>query len=136
MLVTCAPINGVRSSPALRPLTKERNCLMNPNKRPVSILLLACLFATVGVVGFVRNIHAFGQQDFIWIELTEVLAVIAGIFMFLGRNWARWLALAWMSFHVILSVSVPRTFVVHLLILALIILLLFRSEARQYFRVS
>jgi hypothetical protein len=109
---------------------------MNANKRPVSILFLACVYVIVGIFGFVRNLHAFGQHDFIWIELTEVLAVIAGTFMFLGRNWACWLALAWMAFHVALSVAVPRTLVVHSVIFALIAWLLLRREARQYFRVG
>ena len=109
---------------------------MNARKRPVSILALACLYAITGIFGFARNLHAFGQPDFIWIELTEVFAVIAGAFMFLGRNWARWLALAWMTFHLALSLAAPRTFVVHSVIFALIAWLLLRPEARQYFRVG
>jgi hypothetical protein len=109
---------------------------MNANKRPVSILFIACVYVIVGIFGFVRNLHAFGQHDFIWIELTEVLAVIAGTFMFLGRNWACWLALTWMAFHVALSVAVARTLVVHSVIFALIAWLLLRREARQYFRVG
>jgi hypothetical protein len=109
---------------------------MNAKKRPVSILALACVYAITGIFGFARNLHAFGQPDFIWIELTEVLAVIAGLFMFLGRDWARWLALAWMAFHVALSLAVPRTLVVHLMIFVLIAWLLLRPEARLYFSVG
>jgi hypothetical protein len=109
---------------------------MNAKKRPVSILALACLYVITGIFGFARHLHGFGQPDFIWIELTEVLAVIAGAFMFLGQNWARWLALAWMAFHVALSLAVPRTLVVHSVIFVLIAWLLLRPEAREYFRVD
>jgi hypothetical protein len=109
---------------------------MNTRKRPISILALACLYALIGIFGFSRNLHAFGEPDFIWIELTEVFAVIAGAFMFLGQNWARWLALAWMAFHLALSLAAPQAFVVHSVIFALIAWLLLRPEARQYFRVG
>ena len=37
-------------------------------------------------------------------ELTELLAMVSGAFMLRGHNWARWLALAWIIFHVILSI--------------------------------
>lgn len=109
---------------------------MNANKPPVSILLIACLYLVVGSFGFVRNLHAFGHPDFMWIELTEVLAVIAGAFMLRGRNWARWIALLWMGFHVALTLVTQQNLVVHALIFALIAWVLFRPEARHYFRVG
>lgn len=54
---------------------------MNARKRPVSILALACLYAITGIFGFARNLHAFGQPDFIWIELIEVFALIAWLLL-------------------------------------------------------
>ena len=36
------------------------------------------------------------------IALFELLAVLAGVFLLKGRNWARWLLLLWIAFHVIL----------------------------------
>jgi hypothetical protein len=54
--------------------------------------------------------------------------------MLQARNWARWLALAWMAFHVILSVGhPPQELIVHTVILLLFAYLLFRPEARAYF---
>ena len=51
------------------------------------------------------------------------------------QNWARWLALAWMAFHVVISVFPPfKGLVVHVLIFGGITYLLLRSDAAQYFR--
>jgi hypothetical protein len=107
---------------------------MNAKKRPFSVILIACLYLLVGVGGFVLNLHAFGQPDFFWMEITELVAMIAGIFLLFGQNWARWLALLWMAFHVAISFEAPRNLVVHALFLVLIAWALFCREARLYFR--
>jgi len=74
---------------------------------------------------------AFHYED-VWIEATELLAFVAGVFMLRGHNWARWLALAWIAFHVEISFPVVRQIAIHSLILAVIAWLLFRSRARHY----
>jgi hypothetical protein len=105
------------------------------NKRPVSILIVACLYLAVGCVGFVYHFRDLAHPDGISIELTEALAVLAGVFLLRRSNWARWLAIAWMAFHVAMSVVPPfRGLIVHALFFALIAWLLFRPEAGQYFR--
>lgn len=76
------------------------------------------------------------QPDGVWIEITEALAILAGAFMLRGRNWARWLALAWMAFHVAISFGAVREFAIHCVIFAGIAWLLFRADARQYFHRS
>jgi hypothetical protein len=54
--------------------------------------------------------------------------------MLRGRNWARWLALAWMAAHVAISVfhRMPEL-IIHCAMLILIGVVLFRRAARQYF---
>lgn len=108
---------------------------MSSNRRPVAILLVSCLYMAVGAVGFVLNFTKLRtlQHDSLWIELTEALALLAGVFMFRGRNWARWLALVWMAFHVAISFPIARQVVIHSIILALIVWALFRPDARRYF---
>lgn len=109
---------------------------MNPNQRPVSVLVLACVYIAVGAIGFVyhfRELLAF-QQGAVWVELTEFIAIVCGAFMLRGHNWARWLALAWIAFHVILSAF--RTFhelAIHALFCTVIAWFLFRPEATRYF---
>jgi hypothetical protein len=107
---------------------------MNFGKRPVSILVLACVYLAVGSIGFVFHFRDLRQPDGLGIEVTELLAILAGAFMLRGRNWARWLALAWMAFHVALSAfGVLRELAIHTLILVVIAWILFRPEARRYF---
>jgi hypothetical protein len=95
---------------------------MNSARRPIAILLLSCLYIAVGTTGFVINFPKLIalQQESIWIELTELLALLAGAFMFRGRNWARWLALVWMAFHLAVSFPVVRQVITHSIIFALI----------------
>jgi len=110
---------------------------MNLNTRPLSITILAAVYILVGAVGF---FYHFRQaiplnRDGALIELTELLAFTAGVFLLRGHNWARWLALAWMGFHVILTAFVPLVpFLIHCLFFAVIAWLLLRPPARRYFR--
>jgi hypothetical protein len=106
---------------------------MNSRKPPFSVVVIACLYLIVGVGGFVLNLHAFGQPDFYWMEITETVGAIAGVFLLLGQNWARWLALAWMAFHVAISFGETGKLVVHSIFLVLIAWVLLRQEAREYF---
>jgi hypothetical protein len=108
---------------------------MSARKLPIQVLVIACLYIVVGAVGLVDHLpqRMVFHQDDVWIELTELLAVIAGAFMLRGHNWARWLAIAWMAFHVALSWPVVRQMAVHTLILAAIVWLLFRPEAQGFF---
>ena len=109
---------------------------MSAHARPVSILILSCLYIAVGVIGFVAHfpeiiaLHREGA----WVAPTEFLAILAGAFMLLGRNWARWLALAWMAFHVAISFPAWPQVAIHSLLLAAIVWILFRPNARRYFR--
>ncbi|MDQ2776279.1 MAG: hypothetical protein M3Y57_15380 [Acidobacteriota bacterium] len=113
---------------------------MNRNKRPVSVMVLALIYIAVGAIGFARhfpNLRGMKalQYDDLWIEITEFLAILCGVFMLRGRNWARWLAVAWMAFHVVLSAFDGfHGFAIHCLFCAAIAWLLFRPEAARYFR--
>jgi hypothetical protein len=108
---------------------------MNSKRRPIAVLLVSCLYLAVGIVGFVVNFTRLItlQPDALGMEITELLAVIAGVWMFRGRNWARWLALVWMAFHVAISFPVLREVLTHSVIFALIAWALFRPESRRYF---
>lgn len=110
------------------------------NKRPLSVTILAWVYLAVGTIGFVYHLpelHANNalQFDGVWIELVRLLAVLAGVFMLRGHNWARWLALAWIAFHVIIgALHSFQQFAIHCLFCAVIAWLLFRSDATRYFR--
>jgi hypothetical protein len=120
------------------PETTGREMTLNP--RPLSVTILAWLYVGVGMIGFIAHfieIHARDafRYDGIAVEAVEVLAIVSGAFMLGGRNWARWLAVAWMAFHVVLSAfGAFREFAIHSLFCAAIVWLLFRPAARRYFR--
>jgi hypothetical protein len=91
----------------------------------------------VGAIGFVYHFREvlLLHKDSVGIEITELLAVVCGAFLLRGHNWARWLALAWIAFHVILSVfDSSHGLVIHGLFCVVIAWILFRPEATQYFR--
>lgn len=74
-------------------------------------------------------------RDILWVELVRLAAIVCGIFLLRGREWARWLALAWMAYHVVLSAfhEAPGL-VLHSLFLAAIGWVLLRPAATRYFR--
>jgi hypothetical protein len=110
---------------------------MNGNKRPISVTVLACVYLAVGAVGFAAHFHELlaRQPDAVAIEVTELVAILCGAFLLRGDNWARWVALAWIAFHVVLSAfhAIPEL-VIHALFCAAIAWILFRPEAARYFR--
>jgi uncharacterized membrane protein len=107
--------------------------------RPITVTCLAWLYMAVGVFSTAFHVvqftaHPPTADELFWIPLLGLLAVLAGVFLLRGSNWARWLALAWMAFHVALSVFHPlHELLVHSLFLALFAYLLFRPAARAYF---
>lgn len=110
------------------------------NKRPVPVTIIGWLLVVVGITGFAYHLneikpqHVF-QDENVWIFVVEIVAIVCGTFLLRGKNWARWLALAWIAFHVALSFFESfRQLAVHGLILLLFAYFLFRREANAYFR--
>jgi hypothetical protein len=115
---------------------------MSPNTRPLAVTLVGWLYLGVGAIGFLYHLSEFGARNAsryedVWIELVRFLAIISGAFMLRGHNWARWLALAWILFHLVLSAFHSfREFAIHCLFCAVIGWILLRSDASRYFRFS
>ena len=105
--------------------------------RPFAITVVSWLFIAVGVVETVVHIrtslHSFHREDVLIVAL-ELVAVVAGVFMLRGESWARWLAVVWMAFHVVVGyLNGPQQVLVHAIIFAGITFLLFRADARTWF---
>ena len=109
------------------------------NKRPLTITILACVLMAAGAIGIAYHLSDFNakhpfEYESIWILLVRLTAIVSGVFMLRASNWARWLSLAWIAFHLILSFfHSVREVAVHGLVFALFAYLLFRPEARAYF---
>lgn len=112
------------------------------NKRPISVVVIGWLYIVTGAIGFASHLTDFmlrrsSQVDAILISLVGLLAIVAGAYMLRGRNWARWLAIAWIGFHVIVgALNSWFAFAMHSVLLAAFAYLLFRSDATHYFRTT
>jgi len=106
------------------------------NKRPWPVIVIASLYLLVGVVGFIAHFPELWARhpDAVAIELTELLGAISGVGLLLRQRWARWLALAWILFHVGLSLFHPiGEMAMHAAFCVLIVWALFRPETSRWF---
>ena len=103
---------------------------------PVTVMVIAALYLAVGVGGLILHFKDLGAPDGIWMELTESVAVVCGVFLLRAQNWARWLAIAWMAFHVVISLGVLSQLAIHCAFLVFIGWSLLRADANRFFRVT
>lgn len=107
--------------------------------RPISVTILSLLMLVVGAAGFVYHARRGWpwppiHSDLILVCSVSLAAVVCGVYMLRGCNWARWLTLAWMAFHVAISaLHSAGQAAAHSLFLVIFIYLLFRPAARAYF---
>ena len=110
------------------------------NKRPHSVTVIGWLFLVAGIVGLAYHATDFktrGQFQFelVWVLLVRLLAIISAVFVLRANNWARWLLVIWVAYHVILSgFHSMFEFMVHGLLFGVVVYFLFRSPASEYFR--
>lgn len=103
------------------------------NRRPLAVTIVAWVVITVGAVGFVA--HAWEGGKDVWIVIaTELVALVAGVFLLRAANWARWLAIAWIAFHVAISFGSAQKLIVHSAILIVFAVVLFHPSSNAYFR--
>jgi hypothetical protein len=105
------------------------------SRSSVSVTIVGRLFVAMGVFMFAVHLqpilagHAV-QSDGLAVELA---AIVAGVFLLRGRNWARWLAAAWMALHIAITWGEPRQLALHAAIFAAIAFILFRPQANAHF---
>lgn len=120
--------------------------------RPRSITLVAWLFILVGAAGLLNDLWPLLTPDAArqltklkadgWADLgpawtSRLLAIIGGVGLLRGRNWARWLLVAWMVFHIGLSLLHSLTeLLTHGAIFAPLLYLLFRRSTEPYFHAA
>jgi uncharacterized membrane protein HdeD (DUF308 family) len=105
-------------------------------KRPIAVTVIGCVFIAAGVMGVAYH---FSDKPFdggaIALLAVRVLAIVAGVYLLMGKNWARWVALGWMGFHVGVSAfhSVGE-FAMHSVLMVVIGYFLVRPPGSEYFR--
>jgi uncharacterized membrane protein len=112
------------------------------NKRPLSVTLISYLLVAVGIIelGFLFsqfNFHRPVHYDDVLVGVVRLAAIVCGVFMLRGSNWARWLAIAWLVFHVGVSAfGSVREMIAHSLFLVVIAYFLLRPDANRFFRLK
>jgi hypothetical protein len=108
--------------------------------RPLSITLIGWLFIASGALGFAYHAGEFRTDnhvasELIWILIVRLLAIVGGVLMLRGSDWGRWVVLAWMLYHVVLSAFHSTSeLVTHAVILVAIASVLLRPGPAAYFR--
>jgi hypothetical protein len=105
-------------------------------RRPFCTTFLGWLLIVVGLAALCYHLVK-GGLDFwtIPMALFEITGIAAGIFLLKGRNWARWLVLGWLAFHVVgkgldsLSLALP-----HLVLLIAVGYVLYTPPDSRYFQ--
>jgi len=109
--------------------------------RPTSIIVVAVIFLALGLLDIARGLaplfasapHWRMAADDVEVLAIGIAAIVGGVYLLKGRNWARWLLAVWMAFHVAISIGQPRQLIAHLLIFGCIAFLLFRPGTSAYF---
>jgi hypothetical protein len=109
-------------------------------QRPPSVTVVASIYLVAGAIGLAYHASEFDlarplADDGLWILVVRLLAVVVGVFLLRRQNWARWLAVFWMAWHVGLSILHPVSeLVMHSVLLAVFTFILFRRPAAAWFR--
>lgn len=119
-------------------------------KRPITVAVIGWVFIGIGAVGLVRGLwplmglaapgsgvkaESEPLRDALYVLASGLVAGVGGAFAIRGRNWARWLLVAWMGFHIVLSLLHSATkLIVHCALFGVILWYLFRPRASEYFR--
>jgi hypothetical protein len=108
--------------------------------RPIAIIVVSVLFIVAGITGFAYHIKEYFDPNFNKLEIVvvlivRVLAVVCGILLFYGINWARWLAVIWILYHIILSFFHSTSEVImHILLLIVVSVMMFHPKSAVYFK--
>jgi hypothetical protein len=114
-------------------------------KRPLSVTIIGWLFIVFGSIALIAGLlpriditvaQRIAELKTHWyVHASRILMILSGVFTLYGFNWARWLLVAWLGGHVIISfLHSPFEVLVHALFLAILLFFLFRPPASAYFR--
>jgi len=108
-------------------------------KRPISVTIISLVYILAGIGGIAAHATEFDlrhpfSNDAVLALVVRALAIVAGVFMLRGANWARWLAIGWIASHVVLS-SFHSILAagMHALLLLVFAYFLCRKQANAFF---
>jgi uncharacterized membrane protein HdeD (DUF308 family) len=115
------------------------------NQRPRSITIISWLFIIFGSIALLSGVLPFGDITFSqrvaelkshwYVHLSRLLQIVAGVFMLYGRDWARWLLVGWIAFHIVVGALHGWVMLLmHVVIFSVILFFVFRRPAAEFFR--
>lgn len=113
--------------------------MITSKRPPIPVFVISVLLIGTSLGGSIQHrvwTHV-AEFDGATIAIVELAALVAGVFMLMGHTWARWLAMAWIAFHV--AISIPHVWpelVVHVAVLGGFAFALFRRTSREFFAVE
>ncbi|HET9528332.1 MAG TPA: hypothetical protein VFO99_19305 [Pyrinomonadaceae bacterium] len=113
--------------------------------RPLSVTIISWLFMVFGSVALLSGLlpltgantaQLIAEFKTHWmVHLSRLLQIAGGLFMLHGHNWARWLIVAWIVFHIVIgALHGWLQLLIHVVIFSVILFFLFRRNASEYFR--
>lgn len=112
--------------------------------RPLSVTIVGWLFAIFGCIALLSGLlplsgktspQLIAEFKTHWmVHLARLASIVSGLFMLRGHNWARWLLVAWIAFHIVVSaLHSMAQLLLHAVIFSVILFFLFRRPASEYF---
>lgn len=113
-------------------------------ERPLSITIISWFFIIFGCIALISGLLSIGGattaqliaefKSHWMVHLSRLLQIVGGLFMLRGHNWARWLIVVWILFHIVIAAlhSVSQL-LFHVAIFSVILFFLFRPRASAYF---
>lgn len=112
--------------------------VVSMNKRPIPVTLVGGVLIAVGAIGIAYHFSEFKSAhpvEYFGVFAARLLAIMCGAFLLRGKDWARWLAMAWIAFHVALSYfHSMQQVALHLVVMVVFAAALFNPAANRYFR--
>ena len=113
-------------------------------RRPLPITIVGWLFVLVGGGGIVTQLVQLvnggalddrGLRDVAIVLTLRLIALAGGVFVLRGADWARWLLIVWMAYHIWISLQHSwLEAAMHAAIFGLLLYLLFRRNSSAFFR--
>lgn len=107
--------------------------------RPLPVIIVSFLFIVAGVTGFIYHFKEFFDpnvrlSEILFIQFVRIVAIVCGILLLKAVNWARWLAIAWLLYHVIIgALHSPSEMIFHIALLVLVAVLLWLPKSSAFF---
>ncbi|HEY4901451.1 MAG TPA: hypothetical protein VIH91_11610 [Terriglobales bacterium] len=112
--------------------------IVDMNKRPIYVTLLGYVLIAAGAIGIAYHFTEYKYtppRGYLLVLLVRLVAVVSGVYVLRGKDWERWLSIAWIAFHLVISIFHTKEGVaVHAVVLIAFTVLLFLPAANRYFR--